>query len=488
MVESLISTIRKEIDNKNVIFICGTGISLSATEGKPQMGWGGLLLDGLILAKDVIGNINSEQFQSCKEMLKRDDLVEWINVAEMVEQKLGRRDSGEFRKWLKDNFDPENVEIKDFTVLNMLKQFAENGCLLATTNYDSLLEVITGYDPVTSLNNIDDAIEIIKGESKGILHLHGHWKEPKSVVLGWRGYEKVKTDENAELIRRVLRTTKSIIFMGSGGGLDDPNIGHFLEWAADTFAESKSRIYVIAREEEVKKIRNKFPPTKYHVIPVSYGSDYEDLGHFLQSLLPDNISKTSTTFDNKTSSDVGLLAIHISIGDENIFEKLGDAHSIDIMSNTGYGFIKRYSNKIMDAISTHNCKVRILISNPENTFWFDDAACNGLCPDIDISREIGDVLKMLKSKINAIEQNEHLQLGGLLEVKKYSNVPTCSIIIVDSKTARFTPYLPFAHSTEVPIYDFINEGRAELFTQLQKTYERVWRSVHSKTVLKKDFS
>lgn len=486
MSEKLKNDLKEEIDSKDVIFICGTGISLSATEGKPEMGWGGLLLNGLTYAIETFGNIDAEQFERFKGMLKRNDLVELISVAEMVEQKLGGCTSGEFRRWLKETFDPEVVEIKDFTVLNMLKQLAENGCILATTNYDSLLEVNTGYKPVTYLDNIDKVIEIINGKSKGILHLQGYWDEPKSVVLGWRGYEKVKTDERAELIRQVLRTTKTIIFVGSGGGLDDPNIGHFLKWAAGPFAESKSRIYVIVREKEVKEIRRNFSHED-RVIPVIYGKSYKDLGPFLQSLLPDNITNAPVTIKTGTGFDTGLIAIHISIGDECIFENLNDARSIDIMSNTAKDLIKRYSNKIIDAIATHECRVRILVSNPENDFWGDEAVCNGLCPGINIQTEIADVVNILKYKVNTQKQNKHLQIGGSLEVKTYSNVPTCSIIIIDNKIARFTPYLPFAHSTEVPIYDVINEGRAELFTQLQKTYERVWKSKYSKTIFKENF-
>lgn len=488
MTEHLKNDLIKEIQKKNVIFICGTGVSLAATKGKAEMGWGGLLLNGLSLAKDDYGSITSEQFKMYINMLKSDKIDDWIYVAEVVERSLGGCSSGDFRRWLEDNFGPDAFEIKDFDILNALERLAEHGCLLATTNYDGLLEEITKYDSVTYLNNLDDSIDIIKGESTGILHLHGYWKEPESVVLGLRGYEKIKDDKRAKLIRELLRTVKTIIFVGSGGGLDDPNISCFLKWAANTFAESKSRIYAIVRQEEAKKIRSEFPPAEYHTFPVSYGENYEDLGPFLHSLLPDTISKTSATVKAETSFNMGLIAIHMSIADEGIFEKLNEAHSIDIMANTAYDLTKRYSDKIINAMAIHKCRVRILISNPKNTYWEDKAVCNGLCPGINITTEIDGVLNMLKSNVNETKQNEHLQLGGSLEVKKYSNVPTCSIIIVDNKIARFTPYLPYAHSPQVPKYDVINEGRSELFTQLQNTFERVWKSINSETILRSDFT
>ena len=175
--------------------------------------------------------------------------------------------------------------------------------------------------------------------------------------------------------------------------------------------------------------------------------------------------------------------IHMSLGDERIFDKLNEARSIDIMSNTAKGFIKKYSNKIIDAMDAYECKVRILLSNPKSNIWDAEAICNGLCPGINIQTEIDDVLRILNYKVRTLEQNKNKQIDGSLEVKTYSNVPTCSLIIIDNEIARFTPYLPFAHSTEVPIYDVMSKGKPELLTQLQKTFDRVWNSDHSKTIL-----
>ena len=292
MSDRLNNILRNEIKNKNAIFICGTGVSLSATGGKrPEMGWKGLLLNGLRFARDELGNIDDKNFEIYKAMLDEDDMINLISVAEIVEQKLGAP-KGEFRRWLHSVFNEVNIEKSN--ILDKLKQFAEMGCLLATTNYDDLLEKITKYKPVTN-EDIDEFDEIIKGKTKGILHLHGYWKKPESVVLGWKSYEKVKTDEKAKLIREVLRINKTMIFVGSGSGLEDPNIGNFLKWADETFADSKSRIYVLAHEKGVNEIRNNFPPNKHRIIAVNYGKNYKDLEPFLQSLIPSDITTTSKT-------------------------------------------------------------------------------------------------------------------------------------------------------------------------------------------------
>ena len=33
--------------------------------------------------------------------------------------------------------------------------------------------------------------QVLRGQRKAVLHLHGHWEDPASVVLGIRSYEAV---------------------------------------------------------------------------------------------------------------------------------------------------------------------------------------------------------------------------------------------------------------------------------------------------------
>lgn len=194
--------------------------------------------------------------------------------------------------------------------------------------------------------------------------------------------------------------------------------------------------------------------------------------------------KIKTIEDSKLINDMGLKGIYTSVGDESIFEKLDSAYSIDIMSNTAKNFTIRYSEKIAYAIVNHECKVRFLISDPKNKFWNNECMKEGLCPSIDIQREISDVIAILEKKVKQLEKYHPPLKAGSIEVKEFSNFPTCSIIIVNNEIARHIPYLPFSHSTQVPNYDVTSEGR--LFEHYQKTFERVWGQQTSITVIKMD--
>jgi hypothetical protein len=184
--------------------------------------------------------------------------------------------------------------------------------------------------------------------------------------------------------------------------------------------------------------------------------------------------------------DMGLETIHLHIGDETIFDRFEHARSVDMMYNTAKNACYRYGSRLAQAIATRGCIVRILISDPENIIWKSEAVINGLCPGTDIPGEVRDVMSRLDLLMNELKQCEPPLKAGSLEVRMYSCVPTSSIVIVDGEIARHTPYLPFAHSSDVPIYDMTRERGGQLFAQYQNTFNRVW--VRSRPVLKVEFA
>jgi hypothetical protein len=177
--------------------------------------------------------------------------------------------------------------------------------------------------------------------------------------------------------------------------------------------------------------------------------------------------------------------IHVSIGDDSIFKNLNNAHSIDIMANTSRTFFGKYIGKMANAIVNNGCRVRILLSNPENEIWNYECVNEGLCPGLDIKNEIKQVKDILENRVNILKEHKPPLKAGSIELKMYSNLPTCSITIINNEVARHIPYLPLAHSGEVPNYDVTKEGR--LFKDYQDAFKRVWENPTSKTAAKMDF-
>ena len=130
--------------------------------------------------------------------------------------------------------------------------------------------------------NSRNVSRVVRGEDRRVLHLHGHWDESDSVVLGIRSYEAVKNSEHTQAVMKAFSFTRSFLFFGCGkDGLSDPNFGNFMSWLErlETNAEVEHRHYCLVREQDVFKPRGR-------LYPICYGKDYDDLPAFLQRLLP----------------------------------------------------------------------------------------------------------------------------------------------------------------------------------------------------------
>lgn len=183
--------------------------------------------------------------------------------------------------------------------------------------------------------------------------------------------------------------------------------------------------------------------------------------------------------------DMGLDAVHLGIGDESIFDRFPRAHSIDMMYNTAKNCTFRHGNRIENAIITNGCRVRILIADVETKALQDSSVVNALCPGTDIPSELRDVTAHIQLIKERLERHFPPLKAGSLELRKYSFVPTNSIVIVDGEVARHTPYLPHYHSSEVPIFDVTKERGGKLFMVYYKVFNEIWDQ--STVILKVDF-
>ena len=112
--------------------------------------------------------------------------------------------------------------------------------------------------PVTWMQ--DAKIErVIRGDDEGVLHLHGYWDQPESVVLGIRSYEEVLGNVHAQNILHALQTMRTLLFVGCGAGLKDPNFGGLLRWTGVVFSQSEYWRFRLAKETEVDELQKEHP-------------------------------------------------------------------------------------------------------------------------------------------------------------------------------------------------------------------------------------
>jgi len=272
--DSFEGDLREMIRKKQVVAVVGSGISMATSSKAPT--WRELIESGLercrlLGAKDawcraVEGQLKLEEFP---DML--------LAAAELVHQKLLGHGVGQFARWLRETF--EEIEPEDPGVIEALSGL---GIPIVTTNYDDLIEKVTGLKGVTwRESRVVD--RVMHGNESRVLHLHGHWDDPDSVVLGVRSYEAVKGHEHTQAVMKALGMTKSFLFAGCGDeGLSDPNFGKFLTWleAMEASSDAEHLHYrFVLREDGV--------PVRGNLYPLAFGSAYDELAPFLRRLVPD---------------------------------------------------------------------------------------------------------------------------------------------------------------------------------------------------------
>jgi tetratricopeptide (TPR) repeat protein len=271
----LVDDLRVEIAKGHVLVVVGAGVSIGATGGNPLAFWQGLLQNGVERCVAVRG-LDAKWSNRVREEIRSGDMDDLLSAAEKISIKLGFPTGGEYRRWLHESVGM--MELKDRSVLDAIGSL---GLPIVTTNYDSLLEESTGRPAVTWRQG-DKAARVIRGEEPGILHLHGYWDEPESVVLGIRSYEHIRGNQYAQAVLRAIQTFHTLLFIGCGDGLDDPNFGALLAWARDAFQGAEARHYRLCKEGELKELREKHREDR--LFPVSYGPKHEDLGPFVRGL------------------------------------------------------------------------------------------------------------------------------------------------------------------------------------------------------------
>ncbi len=274
-----------EKEEPKVVVVVGAGVSYGATGRLPRAKWQGLLEHGIeYLGKNVFQNAYKKRLkESLDDAFSSDPfkLDAALECAEDIERYLTRLDPEDYRAWLKAVFGDFAVQPGKGKTLAAINDLRQAGALLLTTNYDNLLTDETGLPPVTWKER-DTFLRVINRDRPGILHIHGHWRNPDSIVLGKGSYDVIGGEENFQSLFESLWLGFSWLFVGCGGGLSDPNLGRLLKWGAE-WEEGRLPDYVLAKAEEIDALAAR--SNKFHLTFVPY-AEHTDLPSILNSLTP----------------------------------------------------------------------------------------------------------------------------------------------------------------------------------------------------------
>jgi hypothetical protein len=266
--------------SNELVAVIGSGVSLALTDGKyDSLSWRGLIRDGLSYAVRK-GKITKQQSEVWNTQVDSSDMDELLLAAEFMSRKLEAPNGDLYARWLRNVF--EQVTATNRKMTEAINSIARAGVPLCTLNYDFLLEQVTGLPTV----RIGEAIQVndwMLRRRPGILHLHGSWDAPQSVVLGVRDYESTLGNEVRDLIQRSLGSFKRLLFIGCGDTFSDPNFRALVVWLRKNMRGATPQHYALVGSKDASK-RHTDPHWEGFVEPVSYGADYRVLADFISRL------------------------------------------------------------------------------------------------------------------------------------------------------------------------------------------------------------
>lgn len=285
--ESLLSDVRTRIarardaKDRSVLVLVGSGVSIAATANEPAASWTGLLDLGIARCQEVVQErklkplgAEAERERMAQNLASVPDL---LAVATEVEKRLRGAGGTVYRDWLR-----ETVGALTPSQPAILEALAGLGLGLLTTNYDSLLEQTLKVQGM-SWQSADLVQAFLSGTTQSVLHVHGHFADPASVVLGEQAYVKIRKDKKFQTTLRNLLQSHDVIFVGLGGGFADPNFSALMDWAIDEKLPSTRQHVWLLRDAEADAQRPQVPlDARLHV--VGYGAAHEDLVPFLRGL------------------------------------------------------------------------------------------------------------------------------------------------------------------------------------------------------------
>ena len=276
-----VKRLRRDLEQKRLVVVVGAGVTLHATSlasgtSLPRLTWTGLIRNGLdYLVQEGLVEASSRRTQQAYSLLEDNTPDSSLDAASFMTRAL--RQNGKFSTWLDSVFGNLDREVRHPAILEALRNLFQNGAMLLTTNYDDLLEK-TCQSRDIGRSDQDGLLLFKREELNGILHLHGSYHHPNEVVMDGSDYDVITNSDEIQNILRTFLDFKTLLFVGCGSGLDDPNFGTVLKWAFDRHQNIPHRHCLLVRDGDT--LNHKL------LVRLRYGSSYEDLAPFLNSLLP----------------------------------------------------------------------------------------------------------------------------------------------------------------------------------------------------------
>ena len=290
--------VEEALKARRLTIIIGAGASINAistsTRGDKNgraralesMSWYGLLRHGLsYLKEEQIPLINSERTElatlttAFHSNSPSPTDQEMFRAATLIKDKLTQ--SRQIDNWFDLEFEAvydDFINHDKNPILDSIAALYKCGARIVTTNYDDLVDKHIEANPI--LDDETPALtRFFQKDVTGICHIHGVWWHTKGAIFDDLDYQRVQQDDRIQQCLKTSMTSNEILlFIGTGGGLRDPNFGNLLRWAAKWNDGRAQRHFLLAHHQEQMDSQAR------DLNIIWYGQSFQDLPVFLEGL------------------------------------------------------------------------------------------------------------------------------------------------------------------------------------------------------------
>lgn len=279
--EEPLAYLRRAHDQGLLVPFVGAGLS-AATAGLPS--WPDLLETGLRYIVEECGVDSSDPSIARAHAAAANGRL--IDSFDLLQDLLGTstdtRTSIKYEAFLAEVFaEPSTLSTELLRALHFLQPRR-----VVTTNYDTLLENFGVCKGSSVTWQQPAAIRDVFRLGEGVVHLHGTWNLPTSVILSRRNYEAVAADMSARQVAQVIFHSGVLLFVGTSlDGTHDPHVGDLLsefERLADPVRGEQAPHVMLLRGAIRGDVRARL--NRQGIRAVSYGANHGDLPKYLRSV------------------------------------------------------------------------------------------------------------------------------------------------------------------------------------------------------------
>ncbi|MFQ6398040.1 SIR2 family protein [Nocardia sp. KC 131] len=260
--------------------VLGTGVSAALSGNHPVATWKGLLHAGLDWYESGNPEMadNVQHFRDVLNNSKNPPNTEMlVAIAQFVGGQFREAGGGQYQKWL-----DEQIGNLKVTENNKLVDALPHVTRIMTTNYDDLWKASYKNRESITWCTLGAHEKFVSDPEKYVFHLHGSFSDQASVVLTGEDYGRLREVAVSQELLRELARQSSLVMIGYGKGLDDPNFSELIKWLRFAQVTSTKTHYTLVTDDGLSK----FSSQHSGLVAVSYGETYDDLGPFLKEIAP----------------------------------------------------------------------------------------------------------------------------------------------------------------------------------------------------------